>query len=252
MFGNVIYCLYLCYRNNEKIVSVIIKAMIMEIREMLDLVKTNGSGTYKVTYKNGTSEKVRLFYRQGGDYLCEFKRGSSRYGLYFVLDDVASIELPVSKSENEIFRHTLKRLIKSLEESGLWADILQWAKWVDTLTDEELDAYKTRAFNTRSGREMETGFIGIDAFGRMFHKNAIKAVNYDKSWSFEEQVRQAIANKEDYHSPRWEKGYDNSVSVKKGEDGIVRGWYSEEYRGCGNGHYYLLIDAKHAIFCEND
>ena len=99
---------------------------------------------------------------------------------------------------------------------------------------------------------MEKGFIGIDAFGRMFHKNAIKAVNYDKSWSFEEQVRQAIANKEDYHSPRWEKGYDNSVSVKKGEDGIVRGWYSEEYRGCGNGHYYLLIDAKHAIFYEND
>ena len=91
----------------------------MEIREMLDLVKTNGSGTYKVTYKNGKSEKVRLFYRQGGDYLCEFKRGSSRYGFYFVLDDVVSIELPVSKSENEIFRHTLKRLIKSLEESGL-------------------------------------------------------------------------------------------------------------------------------------
>ena len=164
---------------------------------MLDLVKTNGSGTYKVTYKNGTSEKVRLFYRQGGDYLCQFKRGSSRYGLYFVLDDVASIELPVSKSENEIFRHTLKRLIKSLEESGLWADILQWAKWVDTLTDEEFDAYKTRVFNARSGREMEKGFIGIDAFGRMFHKNAIKAVNYDKSWSFEEQVRQAIDNKED-------------------------------------------------------
>ena len=72
MFGNVIYCLYLCYRNNEEIVSVIIKVMIMEIREMLDLVKTNGSGTYKVTYKNGTSEKTRLFYRQGGDYLCQF------------------------------------------------------------------------------------------------------------------------------------------------------------------------------------
>ena len=134
----------------------------------------------------------------------------------------------------------------------MWADILQWAKWVDTLTDEELDAYKARVFNTPFGSETGTGFIGIDAFGRMFQKNAIKAVNYDKYWSFEEQVSLAIANKEDYHSPRWIKGYDNSVSVQKGKDGIVRGWYSEEYRDCGNGHYYLLIDAKHAIFSEND
>lgn len=224
----------------------------MEIREMLDLVKTNGNGTYKVTYKDGTKANVRLFYYQGGDCLCKFKRGSRLWGIYFVLDDVVSIELPVSKTENEIFRHTLKRLIKSLEESGLWADILQWAKWVDSLTDEEFDAYKTRVFNAPFGSETGTGFIGIDAFGRMFRKNAIKAVNYDKSWSFEEQVSLAIANKEDYHSPRWEKGYDNSVSVQKGKDGIVRGWYSEEYRGCGNGHYYLLIDAKHAIFSEND
>lgn len=219
---------------------------------MLDLVKTNGNGTYKVTYKDGTKANVRLFYYQGGDCLCKFKRGSRRLGLYFVLDDVVSIELPVSKTENEIFLHTLKRLIKSLEESGLWADILQWAKWVDSLTDEEFDAYKTRVFNAPFGSETGTGFIGIDAFGRMFRKNAIKAVNYDKYWSFEEQVSLAIANKEDYHSPTWEKGYDNSVSVQKGKDGIVRGWYSEEYRGCGNGHYYLLIDAKHAIFSEND
>ena len=108
------------------------------------------------------------------------------------------------------------------------------------------------SFHTRFLQFRKFGYTFRVTIGRMFHKNAIKAVNYDKSWSFEEQVSLAIANKEDYHSPRWIKGYDNSVSVQKGKDGIVRGWYSEEYRDCGNGHYYLLIDAKHAIFSEND
>lgn len=31
-----------------------------------------------------------------------------------------------------------------------------------------------------------------------------------------------------------------------------KAWYSEEYKGCGNGHYYLAIDGNAALFCEND
>ena len=29
-------------------------------------------------------------------------------------------------------------------------------------------------------------------------------------------------------------------------------WYSEEYKGCGNGHYYLALDENTALFCEDD
>lgn len=29
-------------------------------------------------------------------------------------------------------------------------------------------------------------------------------------------------------------------------------WYSEEYRDCGNGHYYLALNGSQAIFCEDD
>jgi hypothetical protein len=35
-------------------------------------------------------------------------------------------------------------------------------------------------------------------------------------------------------------------------DGEKLAWYSEEYRGCLNGHYYLMFDATHAIFYEDD
>lgn len=31
-----------------------------------------------------------------------------------------------------------------------------------------------------------------------------------------------------------------------------KAWYSEEYRDCANGHYYLAIDANTALFYEND
>jgi hypothetical protein len=29
-------------------------------------------------------------------------------------------------------------------------------------------------------------------------------------------------------------------------------WYSEEYKNCGNGHYYLALNGTHAIFWEDD
>ena len=33
---------------------------------------------------------------------------------------------------------------------------------------------------------------------------------------------------------------------------LSKAWYSEEYKGCGNGHYYLALDAAHALFYEDD
>ena len=29
-------------------------------------------------------------------------------------------------------------------------------------------------------------------------------------------------------------------------------WSSEELRGCGNGHYYIALDANTALFVEDD
>ncbi len=31
-----------------------------------------------------------------------------------------------------------------------------------------------------------------------------------------------------------------------------KAWYSEEYRGCGNGHYYIALNPTHALFVEDD
>ena len=49
---------------------------------------------------------------------------------------------------------------------------------------------------------------------------------------------------------KWNRtGYDVSFSYNPKDQ---TAFYSEEYRGCGNGHYYLALNHSCALFCEND
>lgn len=50
----------------------------------------------------------------------------------------------------------------------------------------------------------------------------------------------------------WSTDYDYSCSAKQCDDGIYRAWLAQEYKGMGNGHYWLLISPTQAIFCEDD
>ena len=43
--------------------------------------------------------------------------------------------------------------------------------------------------------------------------------------------------------------YDVSFSY---DPKLQHAWYSEEYKNCGNGHYYLALDETHALFYEDD
>ena len=67
----------------------------------------------------------------------------------------------------------------------------------------------------------------------------------------------AIENKIDYSITKYyygisPNGRDYSVETKLGKDGVFRAWFSSEYKGCGNGDYYLLINPTQAIFVEKD
>jgi hypothetical protein len=68
---------------------------------------------------------------------------------------------------------------------------------------------------------------------------------------YQEELKKAIEEGKDY-SDHWDCGWDCSVSTSKGDDGKYRGWFSQEYRGTGNGHYWLLISPTQAIFAEHD
>ena len=68
-------------------------------------------------------------------------------------------------------------------------------------------------------------------------------------------TRNAIAShfalREDF-SRHWRSSYDCTASGRRCPDGVYRAWLSAEYKDCGNGHYYLLLDGFHAIFAEDD
>ena len=71
---------------------------------------------------------------------------------------------------------------------------------------------------------------------------------------------EAVKNRTPYHSERFDfRGYDGSrgVEVYDKDDGYhqagdLNAGFSKEYRGCGNGYYYLLINEQTFIGCDID
>jgi hypothetical protein len=61
-------------------------------------------------------------------------------------------------------------------------------------------------------------------------------------------IKEALKNKKET-SASGRTNYDVSFSYNPT---VQKAWYSEEFRGCGNGHYYLALDATHALFYEDD
>ena len=176
----------------------------------------------RVTYPDGNKYIKRLFIARDG-FVCEclkFNRSQGYIVPYDVYTNewVSMVKVGVNVDKVKRMKKRATDAYKMLSESGLWSDIK---------------------------REIE----------EFLKDKCWKSISFDK-WDTSKQlvltnVQNAISLKRDF-SHRWRNNYDNSLEVKFNEDGIGRAWYSEEFKGCGNGHYYLLFDYKHAIFYEDD
>ena len=243
----------------------------MEYKEILNAVKTNNKGKFRVTYNNGNKEIKRLFIH-GEILVCEFKRKSTRKGYpiaYCEYNNWVSCE-PIVKSEEGVYKRFKQRVKKTydlLDKSGLHRSLKDEVfGYILNLTEEEckklvslLNSINNHADQLWSEKmdEIENHYhiaVGrTDMLCSMLGDKCFKSINYESYMREHENalVAKAIANKTDYHY-RWTKGYDNSIDLGMTVNGDFGGTYSEEKRGCGNGHYYLLLDATHAIFYEND
>ena len=81
--------------------------------------------------------------------------------------------------------------------------------------------------------------------------NKPKVGGYDAYAECIKNIKSHLDNKEDFVY-RWQSGYDVTVEGRVFDDGSYKAWLSLEYRNCGNGHYYLLINDNNAIFAEDD
>lgn len=227
----------------------------MNYEEIKTLVANNPRKTFTIFWKGGLTSTGRLFISRYGD-VCIFRKRSRKWGdiLCGIDNTIERIEVK-GKQYDDIatFKRNVRAVIKYLSASGLWSPMLETAKVFLTLTDEQIRLGRTfGGYEELMKNIIKDGhWYGSDCYDTLFYDRCIKTVNYNR-WTREmdtQKVCEAIANKTNYHTS-WRKGYDNSLEVNF--NGYARGWYSEEYKDCGNGHYYFLLDEKHIIFGEND
>lgn len=232
----------------------------MTKEEIIAIVENAKTKDFNV-FVNGKTEKKRLFVSSSGD-LCEYVKRSKRYG--YPLNDyqLCSWEsITPCKQTDDLtkIKNFMKKVIKYLNQSGLWANIKNDYEIILAQGDDFLiDLIQSNWTDKRDKLHKLAVSLGKDNLS--FHcdsivdtaRKGIKNVNYDTySKLYVVSMVEDGIKKGNFPNYRWRKGYDNSVEVKT-NDNIVCGWYSEEYKDCGNGHYYLLIDARHAFFYEND
>lgn len=177
------------------------------------------------------------------------------------------------------WEHNVDRVIKTLEKSGLWVDILETYRNLKILGYDEknriYDEYNkieqhewkdNKCYNTAEYdnwlAELEKKYpflIGYDEDGRRYlHTSYIWELSraiiknmyfgkYDNKY-YKDEIAKCMTEKKKI-SFGTRTSYDVSFEYT-GESG--KAWYSEEYKGCGNGHYYLALDNNLALFCEND
>ena len=238
----------------------------MELSEIKAIVTNNYSKEYRVHIINGGSKVLRLWQTEDGR-IAVMSKGRKKYGheislWYDHYDEWTNLRL-VEHKEFDYYKRFVKRATDALEmlnESGLWTDIKESIEHFFSMTEAEqrelvndivTDSYEK--FYKQTWGDGKYAWIHChQVFGSFVNKVCWKSIAW-RRWEREEmskRVAECIKNDTNF-SRRWEYGYDNTVEVAN-RDGEKLAWYSEEYRGCGNGHYYLMFDATHAIYYEDD
>ena len=237
----------------------------MNREEIKAIVCNNYAKPYRVNLIGGGSKVVRLWQTNYG-CVCIIGKGKKKWGhelsCFDHFDEWATLRL-VEHDEIDYYKRFVKRAtdaLKMLNESGLWSGIKETIEHFFELTETEqrelvndiiTDSYEK--FYKQTWGDGKYAWVHChQVFETFVRKTCWKSIAWRK-WEREHmsaKVAECIKNGTYFHR-RWENGYDNSVEIAN-RDGEKLAWYSEEYRGCGNGHYYLMFDATHAIFYEDD
>ena len=238
----------------------------MTYEEIKKIVTHEDTKRYRVRLADGKTKVVRLWMGNWG-IPCIIGKGRRHYGhelsaSYDKYNDWVSLAL-VERKERDVYSTFMKRAkdaVKMLTESGLWKDIKENIEYFLSLSEEKRrelvsdimeDSYEKFYLEVREGGKYNW-VVCHQIYKSFAYKRCWKSIAWNR-WERQrmtESVQTAITNKEEFRK-RWVNGYDNTLELSF-EGNYPRGWYSEEYRGTLNGHYYLLFDATHAIFYEDD
>ena len=208
-----------------------------------------------------------------------YSKGRSRYGHRYMVERFEAAYLPMFETEDDKNRQWHKRLdkaVKCLQKSCLWDELLpvfcnlQKVTLADkkeisdifwrsrryacnpidkTTAKEELGLYQEKypfMFTTDEDGDIQ---VKTDYIFELSDCN-IKPMYFGKYRNADEKAKitAAINDRRSYETSA-RTSYDVSFRYDAGKN---KAWYSEEYKNCGNGHYYLALDGNTALFCEND
>lgn len=212
-----------------------------------------------------------------------FGKGKSRRGFRAYSDEQILSQFDIVEvDKNAKWHKRLDRAIKAMESSGLWPNILETMKNLTKMTYEDKKAIYELTWE-ESYRRTVNGDLSVEEFNEAFIKHFgafmekypfVFAKDDEGRWGYhtdylwelsdcrlrsmyfgkhqnkliKERIKKALDEKQRFvFNAR--TSYDTSFEYRP-EDG--KAWYSEEYKDCGNGHYYLALDHNTALFCEND
>ncbi len=197
---------------------------------------------------------------------------------------------PNNNMKNAKWHQRIQKAIACLESSGLWqncedgTDFLVYFKNLDKMTWEDKETINSlhcnvkRQYHTIGESKEEELRINehnrkevkrvygdfVDKYPFIFPEDG--SVDTDYLWDFsdvrlktmnwgchegyhKELIENALADKRSYSTGRVIVKYDNSFEYNAEKN---KAWYSEEYRNCGDGYYYLALDANTAIYYDKD
>jgi len=242
----------------------------MTTKEISEKAKTffaadNNKAKAKGVLQDGKTVMLRLVLRGSTPYV--YLQNSRKYiqplSCRYDLQDIMPLQSK-SVSKSEQWSKGWVKVQKRLEQSGLWECLLSKLKLAQEIGYDKLQAaYK--AYWDNHGDQVNA-VRAIDERLIRLNDQQIPYVNTELVWFFSKQprvkkmyfgryetnipaaIKNAMANKTKYET-RTRANYDVSFAYNPEHN---KATYSEEYKGCGNGHYYLALDATHAIFYEDD
>ena len=212
-------------------------------------------------------DEVMRFSREESGTVFVYAKGKKNYGWRMDEDEFLQSFEPIVVSdadETAKWHKRMARAVKYLNGSGLWPEmkdmylnlltmnVTDWKAardsfWASHGTD---DGYAVRDkallakypfladadsfyFTEPAEARIKKMYFGSELDGKIARYNLCDAVLKHQA----------------YHTGRIQAGYDVSAEYAPDKQ---KGWYSEEYRGCGNGHYYMMLDGVYAVFVEDD
>ncbi len=222
--------------------------------DLSSLEKINGF----IKFKGESKESRYRFKREDKDTLFIYASGRRSYGyriyrfngqVIFNGKEIEYFLIPIKKKPAEVYIEKVlkyRNYFNKYCHPNLWENL---RKELNEFTEENINNFlKDNTITSEYEAWKKSGLYNIPKI-EDYKTLTLKTCGFkDEIIS---KIKECIEKKEEfdfYH----EGNYDYSVRGRLCEDGIYRAWLSAEYRGMGNGHYYILISENNALFGEDD